>query len=144
MARETPLHSRSKSVLIYLATLVGLLFTAFSHLDYATDGIWNITLSTLTDMFPIFFLFAAICLLAIAVAVTFTSNLGGAKVAFVASSVAWLYYVLVVCAMILAFSVASFLTVRGILIFVIPVLLLIVTTRYSRQIVTYSSPKMSL
>ena len=136
MVLESLPQSRSKSILIYLATLIGLLFTAFSHLDYAADGIWNITLPTLMDMFPIFFLFVAIFLLGIAVVVTFTSNLTGAKVAFVASILAWIYYILVVCAMALAFSVAPFLTTRGILIFVIPVLLLVATTWYSRQIVT--------
>jgi hypothetical protein len=64
--------------------------------------------------------------------------------AFAASSVAWLYYILVICAMVLAFSVAPFLTVRGVLIFVIPVFLLIATTWYSRQIMKSSSHQVSI
>jgi hypothetical protein len=110
-----------------------------SHLDYAADGIWNVTWATLIEVFPIFFLFAAICLLGIAIVVNFSNAVLGAKVAFVAAILAWLHYAIVVCVFLLAFSIVPFLTVRGMLGYVVPILLLIATTRYLRLILKTTS-----
>ena len=115
---------------VYILTAFLLIFTAYSHLDYATDGITDIDLEILIEMFPIFFLFVGLIILIISATISLGNPVLASKLSVVGSFISWAYYLPMLC----FFSVFNFTTIRGLLIFGLPMISLLVTIWLARRV----------
>lgn len=119
---------------LYFVTSITMLFTGYNHLDFAADGIENITSSDLVNAAPVIFLaIGAIALLFGALAALKMPNLA-AKIGFTGGIIGLGYYTISMCALAVVFSPGIFLFPRGFLLFVVPGALLFYAVVYSRQI----------
>ena len=120
--------------MLYLVTLASLLYTAYVHLNFAADGIENVTWDVIVGTFPILFLFAAMAALVVSLVVILWNQELAARVAFGACIAAWAYYVPMLCVMSLAYSpLFPFMSIIGFVDMLLPNLFLYLTTKHARQ-----------
>jgi hypothetical protein len=125
---------------VYLITMASLVFTAYYHLDYAADGLGNVSWQTLVDAFPIFFLFISIFFFLASISLMRWRGRLAAKLGMAASICAWLYYGLINCAMLLAFALLPLFHPLGIIVFGLPIILLYFSYTSSWQLLRRIPP----
>ena len=127
-------HSVAVGLLIYLITLASLLYTVYVHLNFAADGIKNVTWDDIIEAFPILFLFVAIAILSASLILIPWKPASAARLAFGASIAGWAYYIPMLCIMSLAYSpLFPFMSVTAFLDMLLPNIFLYINMRYARQ-----------
>lgn len=120
-----------KSFILYLASSIAISITLYSHLNYASGGIRNLSWSVLGENFPILLLMLAAPILLVSAFYSMRNPSYASSLAFTAAILSWIYYFIVSCVLLLAFSVAVLASPIGVAIFIIPMMLLVFTTIHS-------------
>lgn len=120
-----------KSFVLYLASSIAISTTLYSHLNYAAGGIRNLSWSVLSETFPILLLVLAAPLLFVAAFYSLRNPIRASHLAFTAAILGWIYYFVMSCVLLLAFSIAVLASPTGVAMFVVPIVLLIFTTIHS-------------
>lgn len=120
-----------KSFVLYLASSIAISTTLYRHLDYAAGGMRNLTWSVLSETFPALLLVLAAPLLFVSAFYSIRNPLLASRLAFTAAILGWIYYFVMSCVLLLAFSIAVLASPTGVAMFGVPIVLLILTTIHS-------------
>ena len=132
---EGPIR-KTRMLIIYILTSAAMVYTVYIDLVFAGEGsIWNLELRTLLESWPVLLLLFSCPVLLFGALISVREPWLAARIALVAALPAWMYYLLNFC----LFSFALFFRVKGIIGFVLPMVLLGLTTFYSFRVRRWSA-----
>lgn len=127
--------------LLYILTAVTLICPAYVHLRAQLSFAASRPNSPISpfSFWPLLFLLIPIPLLLISAIVNKHQPKRSAKIAFVATIMGWIYYLLMLCPLLLLMSLFFVISPLSIIVFFLPMAFLVKSTRSSRRILTLTT-----